>query len=148
MSHSLWAHGQQHTRLPCPSPSPRACSNSYPLSLWCHLTVLSSVIPFSSCPVSGSFPMSQLFTTGSQSIGTSATVSVLPMNIQDWFPLGFTDLISLQSKGLLNLLQHHSSSTFVLWCSVFFMVRLSHPYMTTGETIALTRRTFAFEYAV
>ena len=105
VSDSLWPPGLQHTRLPCPSPSPRACSNSSPLSQWCHPTISSSVVPFSSClqtfPTSGSFLMSQLFTSGGQSIGTSA--SVLPMNIQDWFPLGLTGLISLKSKGLLRV---------------------------------------------
>ena len=88
----------------CPSPTPRACSNSCPLSQWCHATISSSVVPFSSClqsfPASGSFPMSQLFTSGGPSIGVSASASVLPMNIQDWFPLGWSDLISLQSKAL------------------------------------------------
>ena len=94
----------QHTRLPCPSLSPGVCSNSYPLSWWCHLTTSFSVIPFSPCPQSfpalGSFPMSQLFTSRGQRIGASASASVLPMNIQGWFPLGLTDLISLLSKGL------------------------------------------------
>ena len=102
MPDSLRSHGLQHARLPCPSPTPRACSNSCPSSWWCHPTISSSVIPFSSClqsfPASGSFPMSQFFTSGDQSIGASA--SVLPMNIQDWFPLGLTGWISLQSKGL------------------------------------------------
>ena len=101
-SKSLWPHGLQHTRLPYPSPSPRACSNSCTLSRWCHPTISSSVIPFSPClqsfPATGSFLMSQLFTSGGQSIGASA--SVLPMNIQGWFPLGLTGWISLQSKGL------------------------------------------------
>ena len=101
-SDNLWPHGLQHARLPCPLPSPGACSNSCPLSLWCHPTISSSVIPFSSCPqsfpASGSFLMSWLFVSGGQSIGASA--SVLPMNIQDWFPLGLTGLISLQSKRL------------------------------------------------
>ena len=90
-------------RLPCPSPTPRAYSNSCPSSGWCHPTVLSSVVPFShlqSFPASESFPMSQFFTSGGQSIGVSASVSVLPMNIQYWFPLGLTGWISLQSKGL------------------------------------------------
>ena len=91
MSNSLWSHGLQHARLPCPSPTPRACSNSCPLSLWCHPTISPSVIPFSSClqsfPASGSFPMSQFFTLGGHSIGVSASTSVLPMNIQDWFLL-------------------------------------------------------------
>ena len=99
---SLQLHGLQHARLPCPSPTPRACSNSCPCSQWSHPTISSSVVPFSSClqsfPASGSFPMSQFFTSGSQSIGASA--SVLPMNIQDWFLLGRTGWISFQSKGL------------------------------------------------
>ena len=104
MSQSLWLHGVQHTRLPCPSPTPRACSNSCPLSLWCNPSISSLAIPFSSYlqffPTSGSFPMSQIFTSGSQSSGASASASVFPMNIQDWFPLGFTGWISLLSKGL------------------------------------------------
>ena len=101
---ALQPHGLQHTRLPWPSPTPKACSNSCPSSQWCHPIISSSVIPYSSClqsfPESGSFVMSQLFTSGSQSIGASASASVLPTNIQDWFPLGFTCLISLRSKGL------------------------------------------------
>ena len=101
---TLRPHGLQHARLPCPSPIPGACSNSCPSSWWCHPTISSSVIPFSSClqpfPASGSFPMSQFFTSGGQSIGASASASVLPMNIQDWFPLGWTGWISLLSKGL------------------------------------------------
>ena len=104
MSDSLWPHGLQHARLPCLSPSPRACSNSCPLSQWCHPTISSSVIPFSSClqsfPASGSFPMNWLFTSGGWSIGASASVSVLPVNIQGWFPSRLTGLISLLSKGL------------------------------------------------
>ena len=99
---TLWWHGLQHARLPCPSP--RACWNSCSLSQWCHPTISSSVIPFSSClqpfPAWGSFPRSRYFSSGGQSIGASASVSVLPMNIQDWFPLGLTGLISLKSKGL------------------------------------------------
>ena len=101
MSNSLQPYGLQHARLLYPSLTPKACSNSSPLGQWCHPTISSSVIPFSSClqscPASGSFPMSQFFASGGQSIGASA--SVLPMNIQDWFPLGWTGLISLQSKG-------------------------------------------------
>ena len=97
-------HGLQHPRLPHPSPTPRACSNSCPSSQWCHPTISSSVVPFSSCPqsfpASGSFPKSQFFTSGGQSIGVSASTSVLPMNIQDWFSLGWTGWISLESKGL------------------------------------------------
>ena len=104
MSDSLRPHGLQHTRLPCPSPTPRACSNSCPLSRWCHPTISSFVITFSSClqsfPASGSFLMSQPFSTGGQSIGASASASVLSMNNQDWFPLGLTGCISLHSKGL------------------------------------------------
>jgi len=104
MSNSLRPHGLQHTKLPCPSPTPRACSHSYPWNRWCHPTISSSVIPFSShlqsFSASGSFPMSQLFASGDQSIRVSASASVLPMNIQDWFPLGWTGLISLVSKGL------------------------------------------------
>jgi len=98
----LWPHGLKHARLPFPSPTPRACSNSCPSSQWCHLTISSSVVPISclqSFPESGSFPMSQFFASGGQSIGVSTSASVLPMNIQDWFPLGLTGLI-LQSKGL------------------------------------------------
>ena len=100
---SLVLHGLQHARLPCPSPIPGACSNSCPLSWWCHPTISSSVVPFSCClrsfPASGSFPMSQLFVLGGQSIEASASASVLPMNIQGWYPLGLTGLIPLLSKG-------------------------------------------------
>ena len=107
---SLQPHGLQYARLPCPSLTPGGCSNCYPSSLWCHPTISSSVIPFSSClqpsPALGSFPMSQFFTSGGQSIGVSASASVLPMNIQDWFPLGLTGLISFQSKGLSPGLLH------------------------------------------
>ena len=94
----------QHARLPCPSPTPGVYPNSCPLSWWCHPTVSSSIVPFSSCPqsfpASGAFPVSRLFTSGGQSIGALALASVLPMNIEDWLPLGLTDLISLPSKGL------------------------------------------------
>ena len=107
MSNSLRPHGLQHARLPCPSPTPRACSNSCPLSPWCHPTISSSIVPFSSYlqsfTASGSFPMSQFFASGGLSIGVSASVSVFPMNIQDWFPIGLTGLICLQSKGKINL---------------------------------------------
>ena len=110
MSDSLWPHGSQHVRLPCPSPTPRAYSNSHPSSQWCHPTISSSVIPFSSllqsCPASGSFEISQFFASGSQSIGFSASASVLPMNTQVWFPLGWTGWISLQSKGLSRVLSN------------------------------------------
>ena len=136
MSNSLRLHGLQYARLPCPSPTPRACSNSRPSSRWCHPTISSSVVPFSSCLQS--FPASG----GDQSIGTSASASVLPMNIQDWFLLGLTSLISLQSKGLKSLLQSHSSKASILQHPAFFIVQLSHPYMTTGKTVSLTRWTF------
>ena len=104
VSYSLRPYEPQHARPPCPSPTPGVYPNSCPLSRWCHLTISSSVIPFSSClksfPISGSFQMSQLFTSGGQNIGASASTSVLPMNTHDWFPLGWTGWISLQSKGL------------------------------------------------
>ena len=108
-----------HARPPCPSPTPRVYSNSRTLSHpRCHPTISSSVVPFSSClqsfPASGFFQMSQPFASGGQSIGVSASASVLPMNIQDWFPLGWTNWISLQSKGLKSLLQHHSSKASIL----------------------------------
>ena len=108
---------------------------------------ITSVVPFSfrlqSFPALGSLQMSQFFESGGQSIGVSASTSVLPMNIQGWFPLGLTGWISLQSKGLSRVFSlHHSSKASVLWCSAFFRVQLSHPYMTTGKTVALTRRTF------
>ena len=145
VSNSLRPHGLQHARLPCPSPTPRACSNACPLSQWCHPTISSSVIPFSSClqsfPASGSFQMSQLFAWGGQSIGVSASTSDLPMNpglIS--FRMDWLDLPAVQ--GTLKSLQHHSSKASVLQHSAFFIVQLSHPYMTTGKTIVLTRRTF------
>ena len=104
MSDSLQPYEPQHARPPCPSPTPRAYSNSCPSSRWCHPTISSSVIPFSSCaqsfPASGSFPMSQFFASGGQVIGASASVTVLPMNSRDWFPLGLTGLISFQSQAL------------------------------------------------
>ena len=125
MSNYLRANGLQHTRLSCLTPTPGAYSNSCPLSWWCHPTISSSVIPFSSClqtfSASGSFPMSQFFASGGQSIGASASVSVLSVNIQDWFPLGLTGFISLQSKGLSRVFwntsvqRHHSSTLSFLY---------------------------------
>ena len=122
---TLRPHGLQHARLPCPSPTLKACTNSCPPSQWCHPTISSSVIPFSSClqsfPASGSFPMSQFFASGGQSIEASASASVLPMNIQDWFPLGWTGLISLKSKGLSRVFsntivqKHQFSAQLSLW---------------------------------
>ena len=104
VSDSLWPHEPQHTRPPCPSPAPRVHPNPCPLSRWYHLTISFSVIPFSSCPesfpASGPFQMSQLFTSGGQSTGVSASTPVLPVNTQNWFPIGWTGWISLQSKGL------------------------------------------------
>ena len=142
MSSSLEPHRLQHTRLPCPSPSPGAYSNSCQLSWWCHPTISSSVIPFASCllsfPASGSF-LSQLFALGGQSIGASASAStsVLLMYIQDWFPLGFDGFVLLVVQGTLkSLLQHHSLKASILWCSAFFMVQLSYPYMSTRKIIA------------
>ena len=144
VSDSLRPHESQHARPPCPSPTPGVHSDSHPSSRWCHPTISSSVVPFSSCPqslpASESFPMSQLFARGGQSIRVSALASVLPKDTQDWSPLGWTGWTSLQSKGLKSLLQHHSSKASILQCSAFFAVQLSHPYMTTGKTIALTRR--------
>ena len=118
VSDSLQPHGLQHARPPCPSPTPRAHSNSCSWSWWCHPAISSSVVPFSShlqsFPASESFLMSQFFTTGGQNIGVSASTSVLPMNIQDWFPLGLTGWISLLSKRLSRLPQHHSSNCYIL----------------------------------
>ena len=134
-SDSLRPHGLQHARLPCPSPTPGACSNSCPSNGWCHPTISSFVVSFSPClqsfPASGYFQMSQFFSSGAQSIRVSASTSVPPMNIQDWFPLGWTPWVSLLSKTRhLSLLQHHSSKASILLSSAFFIVQLSHPYMT------------------
>ena len=140
---SLWPHESQHARPPCPSPTPRVHSDSHPVSQWCHPAVSSSVVPFSSCPqslpASESFPMSQFFAWGGQSTGVSALASFSPKKSQDWSPSEWTGWISLQSKGLSWVF----SSTTVQkhQCSAFFTVQLSHPYITMGKTIALTRRT-------
>ena len=143
---TLWRHELQHVRPPCPSPTPGVYSNSCPLSQWCHPTISSSVNPFSShlqsFPASGSFQISQYFASGGQSTGVSASTSVLPMNIQDWFPLGRTGWISLQSKGLSRVSSNISYKASFLQCSAFFVVQLSHPYMTIGKTVTLTRWTF------
>ena len=143
MSDSLQPHGLQHTRLPSPSPSPGVCSNSWPLSQWCHPTISSSVIPFSclqSFPASESFQVSQLFASGGQSTGTSVSLSVFPMNIEDWFPLGLTGLISLRFKGLSRVFSNTAVQKHQY--SAFFMVQLSYLYMTNRKTIPLTRWTF------
>ena len=143
MSNSLRLHGLQHARLPCPSSTPGACSDS---CQWCHPTISSSVISFSSClqsfRASGYFPMNQFFISDGQSIRTSASASFLPMNIQDWFHSGWTGLIFLLSKGLsivfsnTTIQKHQFFGTQVSW------VQLSHPYVIAGKTIALTRWTF------
>ena len=143
VSDSSWPQGRQHARLPCPSPSPRSCSNSRPSSRWCHTATLSSVVPFCflSVQASGPFPMSRLLSSGAQSTGASASASVLPMNIQGWFPLGWTGLI-LRSKGFLTVfskLQFESVNSLVL--SLLYG-QLSYSYMTTGKTRAFTIRTF------
>ena len=138
--------GLQHARFPCRSPT-QLMSMSL-ARWWCHLAISSSVIPFSSClqsfQASGSFQMSQFFTSDSQSIGVSASASVLPVNIQNWFPLrmDWLDLLAVQGT-VKSLLQHHSSKASILRHSAFFIVQLSHQYMTTGKIVALTRRTSA-----
>ena len=148
MSDSLWTHEPQHTRPPCPSPTPRVPPNPCLLSWWCHPTISSSVVLFSSCPqyfpALGSFQMSQLSASCGQSIGVSASASVLPMNTQDWFPLGWTGWISLLSKGLSRVFSNTTVQKYQFFgpFSAFFIVQLSHPHITTGKTIALTRRTF------
>ena len=118
LSNSVLSHWLKHARLHCPSPTPGACSNSGPSSRWCHPTISPSVLPFSFClqsfPASGSFPMSQFFTSGDQSIGASASASVIPKKTQGWFPLGLTGLISLQSKGVFSnttVQKHHFFGT-------------------------------------
>ena len=144
MSSSLWPHGLQHAKPPCPSPTPGIHSNSCPSSRWYHPTISSSVIPFSSrlqfFSALGSFPVSQFFASGGQSTGASASASILPMNIQDLFPLGLTDLISLQSKGLSRVFSNTTVQKHQFFSTqLSFLVQLSHPYMTTGKTIVLTR---------
>ena len=146
VSDSLQPHGLQHTRLPCPSPTPGACSNSCPSSRRCHPTSSSSVVPFSSClqnsPASGSLPMSQFFTSGGQSIGVFS-FSISPSN-------EYSGLIAFRMVGSpwsprdsqLRVLHHCSLKASILQHSAFFIVQLSQPYMTTGKTIALTRQTF------
>ena len=136
VSDSLPPCGLQDARLPCPSPTPIVYSSSCALSLWCHPTVSSSCPQ--SFPASGSFPVSQRLTSGGQRTGVSASASVLPMNIQDWFKMDWLDLLAVQGT-LKSLLQHHSSKASILPHSAFFKVQLSHPYMTTGKTITFTK---------
>ena len=130
VSDSLQPHESQHTRPPCPSPTPGAYSNSCPLSWWCQPAISSSVVPLSSCsqsfPASGSFPMSQLFTWGGQRIGVSASASVLPMNTQDWSPLGWTGWISLQSKGLSRVFSNTTVQKHQFFSSQLFPKSNSH----------------------
>ena len=146
VSDSLWPHGLQHARLLWPSLSPGVCLSSCPLSWWCHPTISSSVTPFSSYPqsfpASGSFLISCFFASGGHSIVASA--SVFPMNNQDWFFwIDWFDLLAVQ-RTLKSLLQHHNSEESIFQCLAFFMFQLSHPYMTTEKTIALTRWTYIF----
>ena len=144
---TLWEldMNRMHARPHCPSPTPTVHPNPWPLSWWWHATISSSVVPFScpqSFPASGSFQMSQLLASGGQSIGIAASTSVLPMNTQDWSPLGWTGWISLQSKGLSRVFSNTAvQKASILRHSAFFTVQLSHPYMTTVKT-ALTRWTF------
>ena len=149
MSDSLRPRGLQHDRFPCPSVSSRVCSNSCPLSLWCHPTISSSVIPFSSSlqsfTASGSFQMSQLFISDGQSIGVLVSTSVLPMNIQDWFPLGLTGWIlhprdSQESPPTSQFKSISSSALSFLYSPI--LPYSPHQYMTTRKTITLTRQTF------
>ena len=129
LSDSLRPHGLQHTRPPCSSPTPRASSNSCPSSRWCHPTISPSIVPFSSClhssPASGSFQMSKLFETGGQSIGVSASAFVLPMNTQDWYPLGWTGCISLQSKGLSRVFSNTTVQKLIVQHHLGQMIHLS-----------------------
>ena len=131
MSDSLWPHELQHTRLLCPSPTAGVYPNPCPLSRWCHPTISSSVIPYSSCPqsfpTSGSFQMSQLFASGGQTIVVSASTSVLPMNTQDWSPLGWTGWISLPSKGLSRVFFNTTvHSKYLKYFTLYFF----HPYIS------------------
>ena len=147
VSNSLWPHQPQHVRPPCSSSTPRVYPNPCPSSQWCHPTTSSSIVPFSSCPqtfpASGSFQMSQLLASHGQSTGVSASTPVLPMKHPGliFFRMDRLDLLAVQGT-LKSLLQHHSSKASILQHSAFLIVQLSHPYMTTGKTIALTRRTF------
>ena len=143
VSDSLQPHESQHTRPPCPSPTPGVHSDSRPLSPWCHPAISSSVVPFFSCPqsllASESFRMSQLFTWSGQSTGVSALASFLPKKSQGWSPSEWTDWLDLLAvQGTLkSFLQHHSSKASILRHSAFFTVQLSHPYTTTGKKHSL-----------
>ena len=130
MSNYLWPNGLQHARLPCISPTPKVYTNSCPLSQWCHSTISSSVVPFSFClqsfPASGTFQMSQFFASGGQSIGVSASASVLPMYIQDWSPLGWTGWTSLQSKGLSRVFSNNAVQKHQFFGTQLFFYSNSH----------------------
>ena len=145
---TLRPHESQHARPPCPSPTPRVHSNSHPSSQWCHPAISSFAVPFSSCPqslpASESFPMSQLFACMRWPKYWSFSFSIIPSKEHPGlisFRMDWLDLLAVQGT-LKSLLQHHSSKASILWCSAFFTVQLSHTYMTTGKTIALTRWTF------
>ena len=146
VSDFLRPHDTQLSRPPCPSPTPRVYPNSRPLSWWCHPTISSSVVPFFSCPqsfpASGSFQMSQLFTSGGQSIGVSASTSVLPVHTHNWSPLGWPGWISLQYKGFSRVLFNTAVQKHQFFGTQLSLLSNSYPYMTSGKTIALTRRTF------
>ena len=148
MFDSLWPHEPQHYRPPFPSPTPGVHPNPCPSSWWCHPIFSSSVVPFSSCPqslqASGSFPVSQLFASGGPSIASKFQLQHQSSNEHPGlisFRMDWLDLLAVQGT-LKSLLQHHSSKASILLCSAFFPVQLSHPYMTTGKTTALTRQTF------
>ena len=148
MSNSLRPHESQHARPPCPSPTPGVHSNSPPLSRWCHPAISSSVLPFSSCsqslPARESFPICQLFLRMRWPKYWSFSFSIIPSKEHPGlisFRMEWLDLLAVQGT-LKSLLQHHSSRASILWCSAFFTVQLSHAYMTTGKTTALTRQTF------
>ena len=134
MSDSLWPNGLQHTRLPCPSPTSRVYSSSCPLSRWCHPTISSSVVPFSSCPLS-------FQTSGNESALRIRWLKYWSFSFSISSRMDWLDLPAVQGT-LKSLLQHHSSKPSILQLSAFFIVQLSHPYMTTGKTIGLTRWTF------
>ena len=141
-SDSLWPHGLQHARPPCPSPIPRVYSNSHPSSWWCHPTISSSVVPISSylqsCPASGSFIVSQSFESSGKSIGVSASASVLPMNIQDWFLLGLTGLITLLSKGISRVFSYTTVIiAAVKWATVFCQVIYFSTYSLGGFSLVM-----------
>ena len=148
VSNSLWPHGLLHARPPCPQLTPRVYSNSCPLSQWCHPTISSSVVPFSSClqsfPASGSFQMRQFFESGDQSTGASASTSVLPMNIQDWLPLGLTGLISLMSKGLSRVFSNTTVQRHQFFGTQLFLWSNSHihTWLLEKDYVALTRQSF------